>query len=192
MKVAAEKATAEGKEPLLPPVDTKLSFSAMKTKHAILYCIGEIELSPAECIGVEVEIATRLLGRPDIARENLAEVAAAVQLLSPWFEQFTELYEAKICRNEVTLGIPGVPLAATEVESSKSPPTSSQEITDRSARPSSLKIHEYMVQVGATRFTYVLSPMHQALYRSFGTTLDSLHGERRAADHSANIGSSVG
>ena len=31
--------------------------------------------------------------------------------------------------------------------------------------------------------------MHEALCRSFGTTLDILHGERRAADHSANIGS---
>ena len=31
--------------------------------------------------------------------------------------------------------------------------------------------------------------MHEALCRSPGTTLDILHVERRAADHSANIGS---
>ena len=31
--------------------------------------------------------------------------------------------------------------------------------------------------------------MHEALCRSSGTTLDILHAERRAADHSANIGS---
>src|SRR6516225_1554727 len=31
--------------------------------------------------------------------------------------------------------------------------------------------------------------MHEALCRSSGTTLDILHVERRAADHSANIGS---
>jgi hypothetical protein len=33
------------------------------------------------------------------------------------------------------------------------------------------------------------SPMHGALCRSPGATLDILHVERRAADHSANIGS---
>jgi aryl-alcohol dehydrogenase-like predicted oxidoreductase len=33
-------------------------------------------------------------------------------------------------------------------------------------------------------------PMHEALCRPSGTTLDILHVERRAADHSANIGSS--
>jgi hypothetical protein len=31
--------------------------------------------------------------------------------------------------------------------------------------------------------------MHEALCRSSGTTLDILHVERQAADHSANIGS---
>jgi hypothetical protein len=31
--------------------------------------------------------------------------------------------------------------------------------------------------------------MHEALCRPSGTTLDSVHAERRAADHSANIGS---
>jgi hypothetical protein len=31
--------------------------------------------------------------------------------------------------------------------------------------------------------------LHEALCRSSGTTLDILHAERRAADHSANIGS---
>jgi hypothetical protein len=33
------------------------------------------------------------------------------------------------------------------------------------------------------------SPMHEALCRPSGTTLDIVHAERRAADHSANIGS---
>jgi hypothetical protein len=31
--------------------------------------------------------------------------------------------------------------------------------------------------------------MHEALCRSSGTTLEILHVERQAADHSANIGS---
>jgi hypothetical protein len=31
--------------------------------------------------------------------------------------------------------------------------------------------------------------MHEALYRPFGTTLGIVHAERRAADHSTNIGS---
>jgi len=34
--------------------------------------------------------------------------------------------------------------------------------------------------------------MHEALCRPSGTTLDIVHAERRAADHSANIGSSLG
>jgi hypothetical protein len=33
--------------------------------------------------------------------------------------------------------------------------------------------------------------MHEALCRPSGTTLDIVHAERRAADHSANIGSSL-
>ena len=33
--------------------------------------------------------------------------------------------------------------------------------------------------------------MHEALCRPSGTTLDIVHAERRAADHSANIGSSA-
>src|SRR5205085_6640415 len=45
--------------------------------------------------------------------------------------------------------------------------------------------------------TYVISsirpvPMHEALCRPSGTTLDIVHAERRAADHSANIGSRGG
>ena len=130
MMVEAEKAKAEAKEPLLPPVDTRSSSSAMKARLAILHCVDEIELSPADYIAIEAEVATRMLRRPDIARENLGEVATAIQLLSPWFEKFTELYEAKIGRNEVTPGIPGVPLAATEVEPTESPPTSLEEMTE--------------------------------------------------------------
>jgi hypothetical protein len=138
MKVAVEKAEGEAKEPPLPPVDTKLSFDAMKARNAILHCVGEIGLSPAECIAIEVAVATRLQQRPDMARENLGEVATAIQLLSPWFEKFTELYETEINRHfgrdEVTPVVASIPPAATETESTESPPPS-LEMTGRSASP---------------------------------------------------------
>jgi hypothetical protein len=101
MNAAAEKAEAEAKEPPHPPVDTALPFKAMKARRAIFHCIGEIELSAAEYIAIEVEATSQPLRRLAIVRENLGELAAAIQLLSQWFQKFTELYEAEIGRAEV-------------------------------------------------------------------------------------------
>jgi hypothetical protein len=125
-RTAAEKAGADAKDPS-PPLDARLPHKAMKARHAILYCIGEIELSPGECIAVEVEVATRLLRRPEIARENLREVAAAVELLSSWCEKFIELYKTEIGRDDASPG-------TATVEPTEGPPASS-EMSERSASP---------------------------------------------------------
>ena len=44
------------------------------------------------------------------------------------------------------------------------------------------------IQPDISDIVHSAHPMHEALCRPSGTTLDSVHAERRAADHSANIG----
>jgi hypothetical protein len=98
IKVAAEKAAAaaaEANTPARPPIDSKLLSRAMDAGRAIKTRVPEIRLSPAECIAIELDQASRG-PHPELAAETLGEISMAIAKLLPWFEQFRELYSQQI------------------------------------------------------------------------------------------------
>jgi Protein of unknown function (DUF3102) len=98
IRAAAENAAVEAQEPLPQPVDTKLYCRSLDAGLAIAHSAKEIRLSAAECIAIEKEVATRLQRGPDIARDTLEKIAAAIRHLQPWFDSFLELFAYEISK----------------------------------------------------------------------------------------------
>ena len=73
------------------PFDSNLSMKAMSVEQAIEHLRSELKLSPAECIAIEQEMATRIHQQPALANEKLSRVAASIAAIMPWFEKFLEL-----------------------------------------------------------------------------------------------------
>jgi hypothetical protein len=80
--------------PKAKPFDSNLSMKAMSVEQAIEHLRGELKLSPAECIAIEREMATRIHQRPALATEKLKRMAASIADIVPWFETFLELHAA--------------------------------------------------------------------------------------------------
>jgi hypothetical protein len=137
LHAAAERAVPGAKEPRSPPIDKQSSFRATKARLAIIHCVEEIKLSPDQCIAIEVEAANRLQQRPDIAREHLGQISIAIRQLTPWFEQFLELYKKEIDpelrSDELTTTIPDVPLATPSETRPAESQTTCSEMTVRPA-----------------------------------------------------------
>jgi hypothetical protein len=64
-------------------------------QHSLVQAIealrDELKLTPAECIAIEMEMATRIHQRPALAHAKFAKTAAAIAEIMPWFETFLEL-----------------------------------------------------------------------------------------------------
>ena len=74
------------------PFDSNLSMKAMVVQQAISHLREELKLSAQECIAIEVEMATRIHHRPELARDKFSKMAAAIDDIIPWFEAFLSLY----------------------------------------------------------------------------------------------------
>ena len=72
--------------------DSNLSMKAMVVQQAISHLREELKLSAQECIAIEVEMATRIHHRPELARDKFSKMAAAIDDIIPWFEAFLSLY----------------------------------------------------------------------------------------------------
>jgi hypothetical protein len=77
--------------PKLPPFNSTLSMKAMCVRQAIEHLRAELKLTPAECIAIEMEMATRIHQRPALAHAKFVKTAAAIAEIMPWFETFLEL-----------------------------------------------------------------------------------------------------
>jgi hypothetical protein len=82
---------AKSKGPKAPPFDSNLSMKALQVEQAIEHLRAELKLSPADCIAIEKEMATRIHQRPALANEKLSRMAASIADIMPWFESFLEL-----------------------------------------------------------------------------------------------------
>jgi hypothetical protein len=80
--------------PKQKPFDSNLSLKALSVEQAIEHLRSELKLSPAECIAIEMEMATRIHQRPALANEKLSRMAASIADIMPWFEKFLELQSA--------------------------------------------------------------------------------------------------
>lgn len=81
----------KGAAPKQKPFDSNLSMKAMSVEQAIEHLRSELKLSPAECIAIEQEMATRIHQQPALANEKLSRVAASIAVIMPWFAKFLEL-----------------------------------------------------------------------------------------------------
>jgi hypothetical protein len=78
--------------PTLPPFNSSHSMKAMCARQAIEALWQDLEkLTPAECIAIEMEMATRIHRQPALAHAKFAQVAASIREIMPWFETFLEL-----------------------------------------------------------------------------------------------------
>jgi hypothetical protein len=77
--------------PKLPPFNSTLSMKAMCVAQATEALRAELKLTPAECIAIEMEMATRIHRKPALAHAKFAEMAADIAVIMPWFETFLEL-----------------------------------------------------------------------------------------------------
>jgi TorA maturation chaperone TorD len=78
--------------PKLLPFNSTLSMKAMCAQQAIEALRQELEkLTPAECIAIEMEMATQIHQRPALAHAKFAKTVAAIAAIMPWFETFLEL-----------------------------------------------------------------------------------------------------
>jgi hypothetical protein len=94
--------------PKLPPFNSTLSMKAMCVAQATEALRAELKLTPAECIAIEMEMATRIHRKPALAHAKFAEMAADIAVIMPWFETFLELLRTSSDRQRRS-GRRGVP-----------------------------------------------------------------------------------
>jgi hypothetical protein len=63
----------------------------MCARQAIEVLRQELEkLTPAKCIAIEMEMATRIHRQPALAHAKFAKMAASIREIMPWFETFLD------------------------------------------------------------------------------------------------------
>jgi hypothetical protein len=147
IKAAAEKAAAAAQEPPRPPIDSKLYSRSMDAARAIEHCVAEIKLSPAECIQIETEVAERIQRRPDLAREELGKIAAAIRRLEPWFDEFLELHEHEMTHEalgQMPRSTSGSPILNTSFRVPRDPLSLAKALFDKLATGECQEIADFL------------------------------------------------
>jgi hypothetical protein len=86
-------------------LNSTLSMKAMCVRQAIEALRAELKPTPAECIAIEKEMATRLHRNPALAHAKFAKMVEDIAVITPWFETFLKLLQAgEIIERAVTSG----------------------------------------------------------------------------------------